>query len=128
MNSQVELERARGEAAGAASLEQSVRSKEVMISQLQARVTEVTAQLEAKSKECETLRAEREGGGLVRELQASDEQRGGWTLHLPPHHRPTSLLWLQAKLKTAEGDLARLVAEREKLMEISNMLRADLNR
>ncbi|KAL3927572.1 MAG: hypothetical protein SGPRY_002761 [Prymnesium sp.] len=95
---QVELERARGEAAGAASLEQSVRSKEVMISQLQARVTEVTAQLEAKSKECETLRAEREGGGLVRELQAT------------------------------EGDLARLVAEREKLMEISNMLRADLNR
>eukprot|EP00966_Prymnesium_polylepis_P149550 3454959-Prymnesium_polylepis.1 len=60
------------------------------------------SQLEAKAAECEGLRAQADRGGLVRELQA--------------------------KLQAAESDLARLVAEREKLMEISNMLRADLNR
>ncbi|KAL1514532.1 hypothetical protein AB1Y20_003629 [Prymnesium parvum] len=103
---QAEVERLRMEAAESArhvrALEAGVLSKETMIAQLQSRVTEATAQLEAKSKECEALRAEREGGGLVRELQA--------------------------KLKTCEADHSRLVAEREKLMEISNMLRADLNR
>ena len=58
--------------------------------------------LAAIATECEKLRTERDSGGVVRELQA--------------------------KLQTAEADITRLVAEREKLMEISNMLRADLNR
>ena len=35
---------------------------------------------------------------------------------------------LRGQLAAAEADVARLAEEREKLMEISNMLRADLNR
>ena len=66
-----------------------------MREQLQRRVTDLTSQLESKAAECETMRALCDGGGLVRELQA--------------------------KLGRAETDLARLVGEREKLMEISNM-------
>ena len=36
--------------------------------------------------------------------------------------------WEQCTRNLYEADVARLVGEREKLMEISNMLRADLNR
>ena len=38
------------------------------------------------------------------------------------------LTQLQSKLAVAEADVARLMVEREKLIEISNMLRADLHR
>ena len=69
---------------------------------MQEKLTEVTATLAERTSECEALRLQRDGGGLVQTLQA--------------------------KLGAAEQDLSRLVAEREKLMEISNMLRADLNR
>ena len=74
------------------------------IAALQSRLTEVTSALAERTQECESLRRAHEGPavGLVQQLQA--------------------------KLATAETDLSRLVAEREKLMEISNMLRADLNR
>lgn len=64
--------------------------------------SQVTSALGERTSECESLRLQLSGGGLVQTLQT--------------------------KLATAEADLTRLVAEREKLMEISNMLRADLNR
>ena len=57
---------------------------------------------DASNRECEALRANVDGGELM---------------HV-----------LRAKLAAAEADVARLVSERERLMEISNMLRADLNR
>lgn len=72
------------------------------VAHLQARLTEMTTALGERTSECETLKRQLNGGGLVATLQQ--------------------------KLATAEADLTRLVAEREKLMEISNMLRADLNR
>ena len=73
-----------------------------VIASLQEKLTDLTSALAERTTECEALRLQRDGGGLVQTLQA--------------------------KLSAAEADLSRLVAEREKLMEISNMLRADLNR
>jgi hypothetical protein len=61
----------------------------------------VTATLAERTREAEALRASVDGGEAAA---------------------------LRARLSAAEGDVARLAAEREKLMDISNMLRADLNR
>jgi hypothetical protein len=77
-------------------------SQSEMVSQLQSKLTKLTAALGERTAECEGLKLQLSGGGLVQTLQT--------------------------KLASAEGDIKRLVAEREKLMEISNMLRADLNR
>jgi len=72
-----------------------------LVAQLQRRLSEVTMQLTERTKECETLKAV-SGAGVVQELRS--------------------------KLEMANADVGRLMAEREKLWEISNMLRADLNR
>ena len=77
-------------------------SQSEMVSQLQSKLTKLTSALGERTAECEGLKLQLSGGGLVQTLQT--------------------------KLASAEGDIKRLVAEREKLMEISNMLRADLNR
>ena len=69
---------------------------------MQAKLTEMTKALEERTRECEGLKLQLDGGGVVQTMKA--------------------------RLEAAEADLTRLVAEREKLMEISNMLRADLNR
>ena len=73
-----------------------------LVAQLQGRISELTTSLTERTRECETLRLSADGGGRLYEMRA--------------------------KLDAAEADVARLVREREKLMEISNMLRADLNR
>ena len=73
-----------------------------LVSQLQARLTQLTQQLADRTREAEEARVRSEGGGLLTQLQS--------------------------KLATAEADVARLMVEREKLMEMSNMLRADLHR
>ena len=92
-----EMEQTRG-GDGAAASGGSV----ALVSQLQARLTQLTQQLADRTREAEEARVRSEGGGLLTQLQR--------------------------KLATAEADVARLMVEREKLMEISNMLRADLHR
>ena len=92
-----EMEQTRG-GDGAAASGGSV----ALVSQLQARLTQLTQQLADRTREAEEARVRSEGGGLLTQLQS--------------------------KLATAEADVARLMVEREKLMEMSNMLRADLHR
>ena len=92
-----EMEQTRG-GGGAAASGGSV----ALVSQLQARLTQLTQQLADRTREAEEARVRSEGGGLLTQLQS--------------------------KLATAEADVARLMVEREKLMDISNMLRADLHR
>ena len=80
-----ETNRLRGELAAVTSRSaEAGRASSGLVSQLQGRVTELTSQLATKSAECEALRAERDGGGHTRELQAKLATAEGEALQLPP--------------------------------------------
>ena len=67
---EVELGRLREELVSANRAVEAHRASAQAVGRLQGQVTELTTHLAAKSAECEGLRAERDGGGLTRELQA----------------------------------------------------------